>query len=268
MLKQNKQEKKSYRFALFIPHVTFLKAGGTARAGCPCDLWWCNMPFNISWLFFYPWMFDECRVWVNNNLTVQQIFFGCYLLLRSVVWRGTALIQGACCIIRLILMSTAPQMDWPAGRQWVYVGWGGAGGGYISAVCLVSTSRRCGWTRRGKNQTSEGKKSQKMFHAPMSLGRRKQSCNPILIAVDLLNRSSRFKSQQITQTAQGDVERGGRRGLRNQVHLRWYGSFLTSQDWRRGVGGSLKYREVTSSQIVRNRLMFCWINTYISNVLE
>lgn len=144
----------------------------------------------------------------------------------------------------------------------------GRGGGYISAVCLVSTSRRCGWTRRGKNQTSEGKKSQKMFHAPMSLGRRKQSCNPILIAVDLLNRSSRFKSQQITQTAQGDVERGDRRGLRNQVHLRWYGSFLTSQDWRRGVGGSLKYREVTSSQIVRNRLMFCWINTYISNVLE
>lgn len=54
----------------------------------------------------------------------------------------------------------------------------------------------------------------------MSLGRRKQSCNPILIAVDLLNRSSRFKSQQITQKAQGDVGRGGRTGLRNQVHLR------------------------------------------------
>lgn len=68
-----------------------------------------------------------------------------------------------------------------------------------------------------------------MFHAVMSLGRRKQSCNPILIAVDLLNRSSRFKSQQITQKAQGDggwecvgvcggVGRVG--GLCNQVHLR------------------------------------------------
>lgn len=64
------------------------------------------------------------------------------------------------------------------------------------------------------------KKVKKMFHALMSLGRRKQSCNPILIAVDLLNRSSRFKSQQITQKAQGDVGRGGRTGLRNQVHLR------------------------------------------------
>ena len=42
----------------------------------------------------------------------------------------------------------------------------------------------------------------------MILGRRKQSCNPILIVVDLLNRSSRFKSQQITQKAQGDVESG------------------------------------------------------------
>lgn len=65
----------------------------------------------------------------------------------------------------------------------------------------------------GKNPTTGGKKkkkSQKMFHALMSLGRRKQSCNPILIAVDLLNRSSRFKSQQITQKAQGDVERGWR----------------------------------------------------------
>lgn len=62
----------------------------------------------------------------------------------------------------------------------------------------------------GKNPTAEKKKkeSQKMFHALMSLGRRKQSCNPILIAVDLLNRSSRFKSQQITQKAQGDVGRG------------------------------------------------------------
>lgn len=261
MLKQNKLEKKSYRFALFIPHVTFLKAGGTARAGCPCDLWWCNMPFNISWLFFYPWMFDECRVWVNNNLTVQQIFFGCV--------KGHGIDTG--CVLHY---KVNPYVNSPtdgltcwAAVSLCWVGWGG-GGGYISAVCLVSTSRRCGWTRQGKNQTSEGKKSQKMFHAPMSLGRRKQSCNPILIAVDLLNRSSRFKSQQITQTAQGDVERGGRRGLRNQVHLRWYGSFLTSQDWRRGVGGSLKYREVTSSQIVRNRLMFCWINTYISNVLE
>lgn len=57
----------------------------------------------------------------------------------------------------------------------------------------------------------------------MSLGRRKQSCNPILIAVDLLNRSSRFKSQQITQKAQGDGARAGAgsvRGLCNQVHLR------------------------------------------------
>lgn len=64
----------------------------------------------------------------------------------------------------------------------------------------------------GRNPTTGGKKkkSQKMFHALMSLGRRKQSCNPILIAVDLLNRSSRFKSQQITQKAQGDVERGWR----------------------------------------------------------
>lgn len=71
------------------------------------------------------------------------------------------------------------------------------------------------WTGRGKTQRWGGKKgkkkkngkkenSQKMFHAVMSLGRRKQSCNPILIAVDLLNRSSRFKSQQITQKAQGD----------------------------------------------------------------
>lgn len=60
------------------------------------------------------------------------------------------------------------------------------------------------------NNWGGGKKSQKMFHALMSLGRRKQSCNPILIAVDLLNRSSRFKSQQITQKAQGDVERGWR----------------------------------------------------------
>lgn len=48
-----------------------------------------------------------------------------------------------------------------------------------------------------------------MFHALMSLGRRKQSCNPILIAVDLLNRSSRFKSQQITQKDQGDAKGGG-----------------------------------------------------------
>lgn len=48
-----------------------------------------------------------------------------------------------------------------------------------------------------------------MFHALMSsLGRQRQSCNPILIAVDLLNRSSRFKSQQITQKAQGDTETG------------------------------------------------------------
>lgn len=65
---------------------------------------------------------------------------------------------------------------------------------------------------RGRSQerkTGGGEKSQKMFHALMSLGRRKQSCNPILIAVDLLNRSSRFKSQQITQKAQGDVEGGG-----------------------------------------------------------
>lgn len=67
----------------------------------------------------------------------------------------------------------------------------------------------------------------------MSLGRRKQSCNPILIAVDLLNRSSRFKSQQITQKAQGDgagagagagvgagAGAGAVRGLCNQVHLR------------------------------------------------
>lgn len=57
----------------------------------------------------------------------------------------------------------------------------------------------------------------------MSLGRRKQSCNPILIAVDLLNRSSRFKSQQITQKAQGDgagAGVGAVRGLCNQVHLR------------------------------------------------
>lgn len=57
----------------------------------------------------------------------------------------------------------------------------------------------------------------------MSLGRRKQSYNPILIAVDLLNRSSRFKSQQITQKAQGDAARAGAgsvRGLCNQVHLR------------------------------------------------
>lgn len=162
MLKQNKQEKKSYRFALFIPHVTFLKAGGTARAGCPCDLWWCNMPFNISWLFFYPWMFDECRVWVNNNLTVQQIFFGCYLLLRSVVWRGTALIQGACCIIRLILMSTAPQMDWPAGRQWVYVGWGWGGDTSVLSVWF----RRAGGVgeRDGvKTRQVRGKKVKKCF---------------------------------------------------------------------------------------------------------
>lgn len=58
-----------------------------------------------------------------------------------------------------------------------------------------------------------------MFHALMSLRRQKQSCNPILIAVDLLNRSSRFKSQQITQKVQqGDVERGS--GLVYQVHLR------------------------------------------------
>lgn len=57
----------------------------------------------------------------------------------------------------------------------------------------------------------------------MSLGRRKQSCNPILIAVDLLNRSSRFKSQQITQKAQGDgawAGAGSVGGLCNQVHLR------------------------------------------------
>lgn len=66
------------------------------------------------------------------------------------------------------------------------------------------------WMGHGKAQRWGGKKggkkenSQKMFHAVMSLGRRKQSCNPILIAVDLLNRSSRFKSQQITQKAQGD----------------------------------------------------------------
>lgn len=57
------------------------------------------------------------------------------------------------------------------------------------------------------------KKSRKMFHALMSLGRRKQSCNPILIAVDLLNRSSRFKSQQITQKAQGDGVGVGMRGF-------------------------------------------------------
>lgn len=155
MLKQNKQEKKSYRFALFIPHVTFLKAGGTARAGCPCDLWWCNMPFNISWLFFLSmdvW-------WVNNNLTVEQIFFGCYLLLRSVVWRGSALIQGACCIIRLILMSTAPQMDWPAGRQWVYVGWG-------DRSALSVSFRRAGGVgeRDGvKTRQVRGKKVKKCF---------------------------------------------------------------------------------------------------------
>lgn len=45
-----------------------------------------------------------------------------------------------------------------------------------------------------------------MLYALISLGRRKHGCNPILIAVDLLNRSSRFKSQQITQKVQGDME--------------------------------------------------------------
>lgn len=88
-------------------------------------------------------------------------------------------------------------------------------------------ARLRGGGRRGGGKKAEKKEnSQKMFHAVMSLGRRKQSCNPILIAVDLLNRSSRFKSQQITQKAQGDggwecvggVGRVG--GLCNQVHLR------------------------------------------------
>lgn len=52
----------------------------------------------------------------------------------------------------------------------------------------------------------------------MTLANQKWNCNPILIAVDLLNRSSRFKSQQITQEAQGDLcvymyMYGGRGGL-------------------------------------------------------
>ena len=177
-----------------------------------------------------------------NNLTPEHIFFGCYLSWRSLMWRQTALIQDVCCIRRLILMSTGPQMGRPAGPR---------GGGFTAgqeeeveksaAVCLDKTSGREGRVSLGKNPTAEKKKkkkkeSQKMFHALMSLGRRKQSCNPILIAVDLLNRSSRFKSQQITQKAQGDVGRGGRTGLRNQVHLRWYGSSLTRQGWLRGRG--------------------------------
>ena len=53
-----------------------------------------------------------------------------------------------------------------------------------------------------------GKGVKKVFPALMSLGKQKQKCNPILIAVDLLNRSSRFKSWQITRKTQGDVERG------------------------------------------------------------
>lgn len=178
----------------------------------------------------------------TNDLTQEHIFFGCYPSWRSLMWRQTALIQDVCCIRRLILMSTGPQMGRPAGLR--------GGRGFTvgqeeeveksAAVCLDKTSGREGgrdgptgepgqkphsWKKKKK------KESQKMFHALMSLGRRKQSCNPILIAVDLLNRSSRFKSQQITQKAQGDVGRGGRTGLRNQVHLRWYGSSLTRQGW-------------------------------------
>ena len=151
----------------------------------------------------------------TNNLTPGHIFFGCYLSWRSLMWRKTALIQDVCCIRRLILMSTGPQMGWPAGLR----GWGFAVGQEkevekSTAVCLDKTSGREeggreGWAWAKTRQLKKKKKeSQKMFHALMSLGRRKQSCNPILIAVDLLNRSSRFKSQQITQKAQGDVGRG------------------------------------------------------------
>lgn len=176
----------------------------------------------------------------TNDLTQEHIFFGCYPSWRSLMWRQTALIQDVCCIRRLILMSTGPQMGRPAGLR--------GGRGFTveqeeeveksAAVCLDKTSGREGgrdgwaWAKTPQLKKKKKKKeSQKMFHALMSLGRRKQSCNPILIAVDLLNRSSRFKSQQITQKAQGDVGRGGRTGLRNQVHLRWYGSSLTRQGW-------------------------------------
>lgn len=175
----------------------------------------------------------------SSDLTLEHIFF-CYLSLRRLMWRRTALIQDVCCIIRLILMSTAPQMGWPAGLQgwgfWRW--WGGRSWKSLLPVWLrqVGGRNERAWAKTRWLKKKKKKKSRKMFHALMSLGRRKQSCNPILIAVDLLNRSSRFKSQQITQKAQGDVERGGRRGLRNQVHLRWYGSSLTSQDWLRGRG--------------------------------
>lgn len=136
----------------------------------------------------------------------------------------------------------------------------------IIPACLVATCWREELTSRSKNQTTKKNKtkklkenSQKMFHALMSLGRRKQSCNPILIVVDLLNRSSRFKSQQITQKAQGDVQGGWRvrvvvgdvcgGWLHNQVHLRWYGSSLTRQDRLRGRGdGHLK--NVKSFQMI------------------
>ncbi len=101
---------------------------------------------------------------------------------------------------------------WAAGMRFFFLG-GGVRGWRSWKSLLPVWLRQVGgrneraWakTRRLKKKK---KKVEKMFHALMSLGRRKQSCNPILIAVDLLNRSSRFKSQQITQKAQGDVERG------------------------------------------------------------
>lgn len=82
-----------------------------------------------------------------------------------------------------------PQMGQPAGIR----GWEAVGG-------MKMSGSQPSDTRQEKEKTVGAA-------APWS-GERKQSCNPVLIAVDLLNRSSRFKSQQITPKAQGGAPRG------------------------------------------------------------
>lgn len=110
--------------------------------------------------------------------------------------------------MRIILESASLQMGQPAGiRVWR--------GGHQNPGGLSGHNhpiQEC--DRKNVEKTEENAEN---VHAVMSpSGKWKQSCNPILIAVDLLNRSSRFKSQQITQKAQGEVHR-----LCNKVHFRW-----------------------------------------------
>lgn len=180
----------------------------------------------------------RCDLWrwhcteSSESLTKRMTYF---LLVFSCHWDGLMRLSvDAALHYKVNPWSSRPTDGRPAGLQgplscrdtgWCGCEWWGWRKRITLALVTKDWMKRVRTQRRKKNfEKKDPQKyriSRKIFHAVMSLGRRKQSCNPILIALDLLNRSSRFKSQQITQKAQGDgAGAGAVRGLCNQVHLR------------------------------------------------